>query len=48
MTKSNLEELSHCRKKKPKKNNAKTVEWVGLEWECVDVHYSEKLMTKYP
>jgi hypothetical protein len=48
MTKSDLEEISQCRKKKLKKKNVKTAEWVGLEWACVDVHYSEKLVTKDP
>jgi hypothetical protein len=43
MTKSDLEELSQRRTKKLKKNNVKTSDWVELEWECVDVHYSETL-----
>jgi hypothetical protein len=41
MTKSDLAELSQCRKKKLKKTNSKKTyvkidEWAALEWTCVD------------
>ena len=43
MTEADLEELSQCRKEKLKKKNVATSDWVELEWEIVDVHYSETL-----
>jgi hypothetical protein len=43
MTEADLEELSQCRKEKLKKKNVATSDWVELEWESVDVHYSETL-----
>ena len=43
MTKSDLEELSQYKKKKLEKKIVDTSDWVELEWECADVHYSETL-----